>query len=82
MSPGALFYSSVGGKYFAGILECDLADVHGPVLFKVGPGRVDDGDVVFLVACGRWVVVSAGGDDPPAGGWQTAMTDLLSSWPW
>lgn len=38
------------GIYFAVVFECDLADVHGPILLKVGPGRVDDGDVVLLVA--------------------------------
>jgi len=33
------------------VLEADLADFHAPVLFEVGPGRVDDGDVVLFVAC-------------------------------
>lgn len=34
----------------AGILERDLPDVHGAVLAEVGPGRVNDGHVVPLVA--------------------------------
>lgn len=34
----------------ARILERDLADVHGAVLAEVGPGRVNDGHVVLLVA--------------------------------
>lgn len=34
------------------VLECDLAHVHGPILFEVGPGSVDDGDVVLFVAWG------------------------------
>lgn len=34
----------------AGVLEADLADLHGAVLAEVGPGGVDDGDVVLLVA--------------------------------
>ena len=32
------------------VLEANLADFHAPVLFEVGPGRVDDGDVVLFVA--------------------------------
>lgn len=32
------------------IMEADLTDIHAAVLFQVGPGRIDDGDVVFLVA--------------------------------
>jgi hypothetical protein len=32
------------------VLEADLADFHRPVLFEIGPGRVDDGDVILLVA--------------------------------
>lgn len=36
--------------HFALILEADLADSHAAVLFEVGPGRVDDGDVVLLVS--------------------------------
>lgn len=32
------------------VLKADLADVHGAVLFQVRPWRVDDGDVVLLVA--------------------------------
>lgn len=35
-----------------------MADVHRAVLFEVGPGRVDDGDVVFLVAWWDGVSVS------------------------
>lgn len=35
------------------VLERDLADGHGAVLFQVGPGGVDDGDVVLFVALDR-----------------------------
>jgi len=35
---------------FAGVLETDLADFHAAVLFEVGPGCVDDCDIVLLVA--------------------------------
>jgi hypothetical protein len=31
------------------VLEADLAGRHAAVLLKVGPGSVDDGDVVLLV---------------------------------
>jgi hypothetical protein len=31
------------------VLEADLAGRHAAVLLKVGPGGVDDGDVVLLV---------------------------------
>lgn len=34
----------------ARVLERYLADVHGAVLFEIGPWRVDDGDLVFFVA--------------------------------
>lgn len=37
----------------ARVLEADLADGHAAVLLQVGPGRVDDGDVVLLVALDR-----------------------------
>ena len=36
----------------AGVVEGDLARRHVARLFQVGPGGVDDGYVVFLVACG------------------------------
>lgn len=35
------------------VLEADLADGHAAVLLEVRPGRVDDGDVVLLVALDR-----------------------------
>lgn len=35
------------------VLEADLAHGHAAVLLKVGPRRVDDGDVVLLVALDR-----------------------------
>lgn len=35
------------------VLEADLAGGHAAILLQVGPGRVDDGDVVFLVALDR-----------------------------
>ena len=38
--------------YFAGVLETDLADFHAAVFFEVGPGCVDDCDIVLLVALG------------------------------
>jgi hypothetical protein len=38
---------------FAGIFEADLADFHGAIFFEVGPGGVDDGDVVFFVTWAR-----------------------------
>jgi len=38
------------------VLEADLADGHAAVLLEVGPGGVDDGDVVLFVAWGgQWV---------------------------
>lgn len=39
-----------GDFYLALVLEADLADGHAAVLLEVGPWRVDDGYVVFLVA--------------------------------
>ena len=36
--------------YFAGVLEADLSYFHAAVLFEVGPGCVDDCDIVLLVA--------------------------------
>lgn len=38
------------GYYLALVLEADLADGHAAVLLEVGPWRVDNGYVVFLVA--------------------------------
>lgn len=35
---------------FSLVMEADLADVHATILFEIGPGRVDDGDVVFFVS--------------------------------
>lgn len=35
------------------VLEADLPDGHAAVLLEVGPRRVDDGDVVLLVALDR-----------------------------
>jgi hypothetical protein len=32
------------------VLEAHLANRHAAILLKVGPGGVDDGDVVLLVA--------------------------------
>lgn len=32
------------------VLEADLADLHASILFEIGPGRVDDGDVILFVA--------------------------------
>lgn len=60
----------------ARVLERDLADVHGAVLFEVGPGRVDDGDVVFFVACGRCVMLADGFGGGGGGGYPRW------SWPW
>ena len=42
---------------FLGVFEGYLADIHGTVLFEVGPWSVDDGDVVFLVA---WDMLESG----------------------
>lgn len=35
------------------VLEADLADGHAAVLLEIRPRRVDDGDVVLLVALDR-----------------------------
>lgn len=35
------------------VLEADLTGRHGAILLQVRPGRVDDGDVVLLVALDR-----------------------------
>lgn len=45
---------ALGGKnafYFSAVFEAYLADVHASVFFEVGPGRVDDCDVVLFVSC-------------------------------
>jgi hypothetical protein len=34
----------------AWLLKADLANLHTSVFLKVRPGRVNDGDIVFLVA--------------------------------
>lgn len=47
---GVLALDDVHALHLAGILEGDLADLHAAVLLEVGPGRVDDGDVVLLIA--------------------------------
>lgn len=31
------------------IMEADLANVHTPILFQVGPGGVNDCDVIFFI---------------------------------
>lgn len=40
-----------GGRCLFRIHEPDLSRCHAGVLVQVRPGRVDDGDVVFFVAC-------------------------------
>jgi hypothetical protein len=37
----------------AGVLKADLADGHAAVLLEVGPRRVDDGNIILLVALDR-----------------------------
>jgi len=37
-------------QYLFGVLEAYLTDGHTTVLLQVGPWRVDDCDVVFLIA--------------------------------
>lgn len=39
----------VGKACFALVVEADLADVHASVFLEVGPGGVDDGDVVLFI---------------------------------
>lgn len=39
--------------HLARVLEADLADLHAAVLLEVGPGCVDDCDIVLLVAFPR-----------------------------
>lgn len=36
-------------SYLSLVLEADLSHLHAAVLFEVRPGRVDDGDIVFLI---------------------------------
>ena len=48
-----------GEKHFSRVVEGDLPCSHAGVLFEVRPGGVDDGDVVFFVACPGFA--SAGG---------------------
>jgi hypothetical protein len=49
---GVSGWSTVGGMDtdLLVVLEADLAGGHAAVLLEVGPGGVDDGDVVLLVA--------------------------------
>lgn len=48
---GVLALNHVNALDLLVILEADLAHCHAAVLFQVGPWRVDDSNVVLLVAC-------------------------------
>lgn len=50
---GVLALDDEHALHLAGVLEADLPDGHAAVLLKVRPRRVDDGDVVLLVALDR-----------------------------